>query len=169
MLFQSSENIGIEAAVICKSNCLPKEEELSAIFRDTVVIRYGQGALYAPAGRDDLPPYRVLAYYRETVTEMSNTKESVNGAVEGVMNGVPAIAAAEYGKGRVVTISPHPETKDSGIEFFIHNLARWTAKARPANRADMLDKPQQDCIKYVQPFEKHQFLKFRMLTINGSS
>jgi len=47
------------------------------------------------------------------------------------MRGSPAMVAGEYGKGRVVVISPHPETKNSGIEYFVHRLVRWAAGRTP--------------------------------------
>lgn len=128
----------------------PQGRRIISDIPGTVRIRYGQGPLFAPGNDHDLPPYTVLAYFREGITELNNTKATLNGAVEGAMEGIPAITAAQYGDGRVAIVSPHPETKDSGLQFFIHHLARWAAKAKPCNRADMIDKPQQDGIKYVQ-------------------
>jgi len=100
---------------------------------EPVVVRYGQGALYAPAKRDDLGDYRVLATFTTGTTEKNNTKSSTGGALEAVMRGAPAMVAGEYGKGRVVVISPHPETKNSGIEYFVHRLVRFAA-AQPPRR-----------------------------------
>ena len=60
--------------------------------------------------RDDLPPCIPLAHYR---TELANYTPQ-----RGTMIGTPAIFAATFGAGRVISISPHPETT-KGAEFLV--------------------------------------------------
>lgn len=68
---------------------------------DTFKVRYSNGPVAEPAGDKNLPPYTVIAYFR------SDTK--LENAASGKMIGAPAIIMADYGKGRVLTVSPHPE------------------------------------------------------------
>ena len=82
----------------------------------SVMISYRQGPLLAPAGKPDLPPYKELATYVGEV--------ALKGAPKGVMPGTTAIAAAEFGKGRVVCFSPHPE-KTPGLEGFLRHAIAW--------------------------------------------
>jgi glutamine amidotransferase-like uncharacterized protein len=89
------------------------DEELCPIY-------YGQGPLLAPAGKDDINDYELLASYETEIAK--------NGAPEGVMKGTTAIARAEFGKGRVKCFSPHPE-KTPGLEPFVQAAVRWVAKA----------------------------------------
>jgi glutamine amidotransferase PdxT len=70
-----------------------------------MAVYYHQGPLLAPAGREDLADYREWAKFETEVR-----KEGVPG---GVMPGTTAIAAGEYGEGRVLAISPHPERTDA--------------------------------------------------------
>ncbi|WP_394796263.1 BPL-N domain-containing protein [Armatimonas sp.] len=88
---------------------------------DQVSIAYRQGPLLAPAGKPGLPPYTELARYIGEV--------ALKGAPKGVMPGTTAIAAAEFGKGRVVCFSPHPE-KTPGLEDFLRHAIAWIG-ARP--------------------------------------
>lgn len=97
-------------------------EELAA--REPVVtIRYAQGPLLAPAGKDDIPDYEELATFETEIAK--------NGAPEGVMRGTTAIARGTFGRGRVVCFSPHPEKTD-GLESLVESAVRWAAaNSRP--------------------------------------
>jgi len=64
-------------------------------------VAYQNGPVIHRADTNALEPYVVLAYFRTEVAE--------NDAPEGVQIDSPAIVAAEYGKGRVLICSPHPE------------------------------------------------------------
>lgn len=90
---------------------------------ETVTCYYGQGPLLAPGDRTNLPAYRVLATYGSEIAR--------KGAPSGVMTGTTAIAAASFGQGRVVCISPHPE-KTKGLDGFIRCAVQWVA-GRGAN------------------------------------
>lgn len=83
-----------------------------------VTIYYGQGPLFAPKNDPDVPDYRLLGIYKTEVT-----KKGVPG---GVMQGTAAIAANEFGKGRVFCFSPHPE-KTRGLETFVQRAVTWAA------------------------------------------
>ena len=86
-----------------------------------VSISYRQGPLLAPAGKPGLPPYKELARYVGEV--------ALKGAPKGVMPGTTAIAAAEFGKGRMVCFSPHPE-KTPGLEDFLRHAVTWIHESR---------------------------------------
>ena len=62
-----------------------------------------------------------LAHYS---TEVSNYSPQ-----RGTMIGTPAIFAAKFGAGRVVAISPHPEST-KGAEFLVKRAVMATARAR---------------------------------------
>ena len=71
--------------------------------------------------RDDLPPCIPLAHYS---TELANFSPQ-----RGTMIGTPAIFAATFGTGRVISISPHPETT-TGAEFLVKLAVLATARSR---------------------------------------
>ena len=77
-------------------------------------LRYVNGPLYEPAGREDLPDYEVWATYESEI--------NTNGAPEGVMLGKPAIVLGEFGAGRVVatghrpTQHQHPQRRSHAAE-----------------------------------------------------
>ncbi len=79
-------------------------------------IRYTNGPIIKPLGREGLPPYRVAAWFR---TEVAN-----NGTPVGVMIDSPAVVFATFGQGRVLTISPHSEDT-LGLENFVPRALAW--------------------------------------------
>jgi hypothetical protein len=81
-------------------------------------VRYGNGPVIVPLGREDLPDYDVWAWFRTELAE--------NDAPRGVMVDSPAVAAATCGEGRVVWISPHPE-QTKGLEEVLPRAVRWAA------------------------------------------
>lgn len=81
-------------------------------------VMYAQGPLLAPAVEPGLSPYVALALYESEIAK--------KGAPEGVMVGTTAIAAGDFGSGRVLCFSPHPE-KDHGPHGFIPAGVRWAA------------------------------------------
>ena len=83
-------------------------------------VRYVNGPLFGPAGRDDLPPYDVLAWFRSELAE--------NGASAGVMINTPAMIAAPFHDGRVVLISCHPE---QSLAWVIERSLQWAVKGEP--------------------------------------
>ncbi|NBR46081.1 MAG: biofilm PGA synthesis protein PgaC [Verrucomicrobia bacterium] len=92
-----------------------------------VEVYYGQGPLYGRGTNDALPPYEELATYKTEVA-----KENVPpGVPMGVMQGTTAIARGEYGKGRVICYSPHPEKPFQPVFHLIENGVRWAAGREP--------------------------------------
>lgn len=85
---------------------------------EVVTIHYAQGPLMAPAHQEGLPAYETLARFRTQVAK--------NGAPRGVMPGTTAIAGAEFGKGRVLCFSPHPE-ETSGLHKYLLRGIEWAA------------------------------------------
>ncbi|MEQ8849595.1 BPL-N domain-containing protein [Botrimarina sp.] len=84
---------------------------------------YGQGPMLAPDDEPDLPAYQVLASYATEVAK--------KGAPEGAMVGMHAIVRSEYGEGRVILFSPHPE-KPGGPNGLIAHGVRWAAAGSPS-------------------------------------
>lgn len=96
----------------------PQARELLGITEELVTIHYGQGPLLAPAGKDDIPDYELLATYETEIAK--------NGAPEGVMKGTTAIARGSFGAGRVFCYSCHPEKTD-GLDVWLQKAVRWSA------------------------------------------
>lgn len=84
--------------------------------KDVFTIRYNNGPIIKPLGKADLPPYRVAALFR--------TEFAKNNTPVGVMINSPAAVYAPYGKGRVLTISPHSEDTP-GLENAIPRALAW--------------------------------------------
>ena len=89
--------------------------------KQRMTVYYHQGPLLAPAGRSDIPDYQEWAKFETEVK-----KEGVPG---GVMQGTTAIAAGEFGKGRVLAISPHPE-RTTELDHVAAAAVRWVAGER---------------------------------------
>ena len=75
-----------------------------------------------PARESDLPEPRVLSYYRTGIGR--------NGADPATMVDTPAIVAGDFGHGRVLLFSPHPE-KTNGLESLIQRGIAWQTGASP--------------------------------------
>jgi glutamine amidotransferase-like uncharacterized protein len=84
-------------------------------------ISFSGGPVFPGPMHHDLPPCIPLAHYR---TELANYTPQ-----RGTMIGTPAIFAATFGAGRVITISPHPETT-KGAEFLVKLAVLATARMR---------------------------------------
>jgi predicted deacylase len=70
-------------------------------------IRYQNGPILSPGNRPDLPEYSTLAYFR--------TENGIYEAQKNTMVNAPAVVVSQFGKGRVLAISPHFEsTKGQG-------------------------------------------------------
>jgi putative intracellular protease/amidase len=80
-------------------------------------IRYNNGPVIEPANSPDLPPYTVRAYFRNEVADKGPL---------GVMVNSPAVVTGIYGKGRVLSISPHSEDS-KGLENFLPWGMKWLA------------------------------------------
>lgn len=86
---------------------------------------YHNGPVIKPLGDAQLADYEVLAWFR---TE-ANGKDSPRG----VMVNSPAVVRSTYHRGRLVTISPHPEGT-AGLENFIPRAIAWLAAPRPESQ-----------------------------------
>ena len=98
--------------------------EGQSIFGDRsapIDISFSGGPIFLGPKRDDLPLTIPLAHYS---TEVSNYAPQ-----RGTMIGTPAIFAAKFGAGRVVAISPHPEST-KGAEFLVKLAVLATARTR---------------------------------------
>ncbi len=96
----------------------PAGEKVVGLPAETREVKYANGPIIKPAGRDDLPPYEPVAFFR---TELAKNDTPV-----GVMVNSPAMVQSTFGKGRVFISSPHPE-QTPGLEKTIEHAARWTA------------------------------------------
>ncbi len=81
-------------------------------------VRYANGPIIKPAGRDDIADYESLATFRTELAE--------NGSPVGAMVNSPAWARGTFGKGRVIISSPHPE-QTPGMELFVASAVKWAA------------------------------------------
>lgn len=93
--------------------------ELFGAQHATTAIQYANGPIIEPAGREDLPPYDVLAWFR--------TEVALNGTPPGIMVDSPAMVSAAYGAGRVVLFSPHPE-KSLELSYMVTRAVTWAAR-----------------------------------------
>ncbi|VTS08202.1 BPL-N domain-containing protein [Tuwongella immobilis] len=113
-------------------------------------VHYHQGPLLAPAARAEIPDFTPLAIYEGEIAK--------NGAPKGVMPGTTAMASSEFGKGRVIAISPHPE-RSPGMEQVIPQAIGWVLR-RPVPAPGRLEpakqpesKPTSDAPKVSKPAE----------------
>jgi glutamine amidotransferase-like uncharacterized protein len=86
--------------------------------QEIIPIHYNNGPLLAPGNEKQLAGYELLAAYESEIAE--------NGAPTGIMKGTTAIARGEFGKGRVICFSPHPE-KTRGGDSVVRAAVRWAA------------------------------------------
>jgi len=80
-------------------------------------VRYHNGPIMSAMDKKGLGAFRSLATFR---SEVSRYKPQ-----EGTMVNTPAIIVGEFGKGRVLCISPHPESTP-GLYKLVQNAIRWT-------------------------------------------
>ena len=84
-------------------------------------ISFRQGPLMQPSAEpDNKAPVEVLAWFRFGVGR--------NGADPATMVDTPAIIRVEFGEGRVLLFSPHPE-QTSGMEGWLRLGIDWTIKS----------------------------------------
>ena len=85
---------------------------------DAANVRYQNGPIVSPGKDKNLGDYQILAWFRSEVSKYEPQ--------QGTMIDTPAIVSAQFGKGRVVSISPHPEAT-SGLRDIVRNAAKWAA------------------------------------------
>lgn len=81
-------------------------------------IRYANGPIITADKKEGIAPFEPLAFFRTELAE--------NDSPKGAMTGSPAIVRGVFGKGRVISSSPHPEQTE-GMEGFIDYAVRWVA------------------------------------------
>jgi hypothetical protein len=85
-------------------------------------IRYANGPVIKPMGRKDIPEYTTVFTFLTEIAE--------NETPAGIQTGSPAMAIAEFGRGRVFVSSPHPENTP-GLEHVIPRALLWASGASP--------------------------------------
>lgn len=101
---------------------LSKEgQKLFPGFSEHVEVYYQNGPIVSPQNFPDLQPYTVLAWFR--------TEKVLYPPQTGTMIDTPAIVSGVFGKGLVISISPHPEAT-SGLEEMLPMAVRVVALAR---------------------------------------
>lgn len=94
---------------------------LFADIDETVDVRYQNGPIVSPKSFPGLKPYKVLAWFR--------SEKVLYPPQEGTMVNTPAIVSGEFGKGRVISISPHPEATE-GLECMLATAVKAVAGKR---------------------------------------
>ncbi len=97
----------------------PFGQEVLALNDAKKEIYYHQGPLLAPADDPQVPDFRTLAKFDSEISK--------NGAPTGVMIGTTAIALGEFGQGRVICFSPHPE-KTPDLESILLQGIHWAGR-----------------------------------------
>ena len=92
--------------------------KLFADIAENVDVRYQNGPIVSPKSFPGLKPYTVLAWFRSEIVRYPPQK--------GTMINTPAILRGDFGKGRVVSISPHPEAT-KGLESMLATAVRAVA------------------------------------------
>ena len=94
-------------------------EEFSVIKKVSLKCDIITVPIMSPMGKVGLGNFRTLANFRSEVSRYKPQK--------GTMVNTPAIIAGEFGKGRVLCISPHPESTIA-LYSLVQNAIRWTAR-----------------------------------------
>ncbi|WP_194242438.1 BPL-N domain-containing protein [Gimesia benthica] len=100
----------------------PAGKEVFKLTPQLISIRYAGGPILSPAGSYDLPLYSVLARYRSEIWAFE--------AQRGTMDGSPAVIASNYGSGKVIIFSPHPEVYPE-TRGLLSDAILWAAKRKP--------------------------------------
>ncbi len=100
--------------------------------RETLSVRYANGPLFFPEEGFEMDrepeDFDVLAYFRSGV-------EGADDAESQPKIDTPAIVAASHGAGKLVLVSPHPES-DVGFDWLLQGAVRAVVAPRPAPAAD---------------------------------
>lgn len=99
--------------------------DVSAPGREPFKLFYANGPIFTPVAVEGLAPYVSLATFIGEIYNMSK------GTGPGEMPGTPAIAASQFGKGRVLLFSPNPILGGRGVvqEDLMLSGLRWVATA----------------------------------------
>ena len=83
---------------------------------EPLTVRYHNGPIVSRAGIPELSDYQVLAWFRSEVSRYETQR--------GTMINTPAIVSGKFGKGRVLSISPHPESSQN-LHPLVARAIRW--------------------------------------------
>ncbi|MEM6690075.1 MAG: M14 family metallopeptidase [Planctomycetota bacterium] len=122
-------------------------KEGRSLFPDTpehVEVRYQNGPIVSPKSFPGLNPYTVLAWFR--------SEKVLYAPQKGTMIDTPAIISGDYGKGRVISISPHPEATE-GLESMIPQSIKAVSKVRRKHVAEVSVSPRSDGPKVERSVE----------------
>ena len=97
---------------------MPHSQAATGIAERKQTIRYANGPIITADKREGIAPFETLAFFRTELAEHDSPK--------GAMTDSPAIVRGVFGKGRVISSSPHPE-QTAGMESFVENAVRWVA------------------------------------------
>ncbi|MEO1619191.1 MAG: BPL-N domain-containing protein [Planctomycetota bacterium] len=86
---------------------------------ETVDVRYRNGPIVSPKNSFGLKPYSVLAWFR--------SEKVLYPPQSGTMIDTPAIVKGEFGRGQVISISPHPEAT-RGLESMLAIAVKAVAR-----------------------------------------
>ncbi|NNE91017.1 MAG: hypothetical protein HKN23_05170 [Verrucomicrobiales bacterium] len=92
-------------------------EDLFGLDSEIATVIYQNGPVMERAGSSDIPDFETLARFKTEVAKNETPK--------GLQVGTPAILRGQFGKGRVVGISPHPEQTE-GLRHLVPELVKWT-------------------------------------------
>jgi putative intracellular protease/amidase len=81
-------------------------------------VKYHNGPLLVPANNPAIPDFEPLTFFRTEVAK--------NGSPAGIMVNSPAIVRGQFGAGRVIVCSPHPEQTE-GLDRWIEHTVRTVA------------------------------------------
>ncbi len=95
-----------------------KGEKLTSLPSGKSEVLYANGPIIQPDDKTGIPAYEPIAFFR---TELAK-----NGTPEGVMINSPALVRGNFGKGRVLVSSPHPE-QTSGMDVLVASSVRWAS------------------------------------------
>ncbi len=92
----------------------PAGMEVFGINQNKIKLIYENGPIFAPPTQKPDDSFTPLAYFRSEVV--------ADGGTPGVMINSPAIILARYGRGSVLSISPHPEETPGFKESELHAI-----------------------------------------------
>ncbi|MGB0579440.1 MAG: BPL-N domain-containing protein [Limisphaerales bacterium] len=94
-------------------------KKLFADIPERVEVSYHNGPIVSPKNLPELPGYNVLAHFR--------SEQVLYPPQKGTMIDTPAIVEGQFGDGRVIAISPHPEAT-KGLETIIASAVKAIAR-----------------------------------------
>lgn len=110
----------------------PAGMEVFGIKQSHIKLIYENGPIFAPPTQKPDDTFTPLAYFRSEVV--------ADGGVPGVMINSPAIILARYGKGSVLSISPHPEETPGYKQAEIRAI-HWLYDHRPGASPQVASTP----------------------------